>query len=107
MPSVSRMVPAMLSDVGVEAAYNIHSGFAHGEIFALWQGFERSGDGRLIRPVVKEPTLQGAVAVAARALYCPTARLSDMFGLERPPGQDDWVDEHDAVTSHTVEPSMG
>lgn len=75
MPSVSRMVPAMLSDVGVEAAYNIHSGFAHGEIFALWQGFEHSDDYRLIRPVVKESTLQGAVAVAARALYCPAARL--------------------------------
>jgi hypothetical protein len=97
MPSVSRMVAKMLSDVGVEAAYNIHSGFAHGELFALWQGFERSDDGRLVRPVVHEPTLQGAVATVARALYCPAARLSDLFGLPRLPGQDDWVDEHDAV----------
>jgi len=105
MPSVSRNVAAMLTDVGVTAAYNIHSGFAHGEIFALWQGFERSDDGRLIRPVVKEPTLQGAVAVVARALYCPVARLSDLFGLDRPPGQDGWVDEHDGVTNHAGEPA--
>jgi hypothetical protein len=47
------------------------------------------------------------VAAAARALYCPTARLSDLFGLDRPLGQDDWVDEHDAVTDHAVEPSTG
>lgn len=100
MPSVSRMVPAMLSEVGVEGAYNIHSGFAHGEIFALWQGFGHSDDGRLIRPVVNERTLQGAVAVAARALYCAAARLSDLFGLDRPPGRDDWINEHDAVTNH-------
>lgn len=98
MPSVSRNVAAMLSDVGVEAAYNIHSGFAHGEIFALWQGFEHSGDRRLIRPVVKEPTLEGAVAVAVRALYCPAQRLSDLFGLDSALGQDDWADEHDALT---------
>lgn len=42
MPSLSRNVAAMLSDVGVEGAYKIHSGFAHGELFALWQGFERA-----------------------------------------------------------------
>jgi hypothetical protein len=48
-----------------------------------------------------------SVAAAARALYCPTARLSDLFGLDRPLGQDDWVDEHDAVTDHAVEPSTG
>jgi len=107
MASVSRMVPVMFSDVGVEAAYNIHSGFAHGEIFALWQGFEQSADGGLLRPVVREPTIRGAVAAAARALYCPAARLSDLFGLDRPPGQDDWIDEHDAVTGHAAEPSMG
>jgi hypothetical protein len=105
MPSVSRMVPAMFSDVGVGAAYNIHSGFAHGEIFALWQGFEHSDDRRLIRPVVKEPTLKGAVAVAVRALYCPAQRLSDLFGLDPAPGQDDWVDEHDALTSQAPEPA--
>lgn len=105
MPSVSRNVGAMLSDVGVEAAYNIHSGFAHGEIFALWQGFEHSDDGRLIRPVVKEPTLKGAVAVAVRALYCPAQRLSDLFGLDPAPGQDDWVDEHDALTGQVPEPA--
>jgi hypothetical protein len=107
MVSVSGMVPAMFSDVGVEAAYSIHSGFAHGEIFALWQGFEHSQDGDPLQPVVRKPTLQGAVAAAARALYCPAARLSDLFGLDRPPGQDDWVDEHDAVTGHAAEPSTG
>lgn len=107
MASVSRMVPAMFSDVGAEAAYNIHSGFAHGEIFALWQGFEHSEDGGPLRPVVKEPTLQGAVAAAARALYCPAARLSDLFGLDRPPGRDEWVDEHDAATGHAAEPRTG
>jgi len=107
MASVSRMVPAMFSDVGVEAAYNIHSGFAHGEIFALWQGFEHSETRSPLRPVVRELTLQGAVAAAARALYCPAARLSDLFGLDRPPGQDDRVDEHDAVTGHGAEPGTG
>jgi hypothetical protein len=80
----------------------VHSGFAHGEIFALWQGFDCSDDGRLMRPVVNEPTLQGAVAVATRALYYPAARLSDLFGLDRPPGQNGWVDEHDAVTCHVA-----
>lgn len=29
---------------GVEAVYNIHSVLAHGETFALWQGFERNND---------------------------------------------------------------
>jgi hypothetical protein len=90
---------------GVEAAHNIHSGFAHGEIFALWQGFEQSEDGGPLRPVAKEATLQGAVAAAARALYCPAGRLSDLFGLNQPAGQDDWVDEHDTVTGHPAEPS--
>lgn len=47
------------------------------------------------------------VAAAARALYCPTARLSDLFGMDRPLGQDDWVDERDAATSHAVKPSLG
>jgi len=65
------MVTAMLSDVGVEAAYNIQSGFAHGEVFALSQGFGHSDDGSLMRPVINEQTLQGAVAVAGRALYLP------------------------------------
>jgi hypothetical protein len=106
MPSVSYNVAIMLGDAGVQAAYNIHSGFAHGELFALWQGFERASDGALIRPVVKEPTLQGAVAVAARALYYPAARLSEQFGLDVPPRQEDWVDEHDAVTGHAAEPSV-
>lgn len=96
MPSVSRNVAAMLSDVGVEGAYKFHSGFAHGELFALWQGFER-GNGRLLRPVIKAGTLQGAIAVAARSLYCPAGRFSDLFGLGTPPQLDEWIDEHDAI----------
>ncbi len=58
----------MLSDVGVETAYNIHSGFAHGEIFALWlAGLRAQRRQPPDTPVVYERTLQ-VVAVAARAL---------------------------------------
>jgi len=97
LPSARHRIADMLGDVGVDAAYNIHSGFAHGEIFALWQGFEQSADGQLCRPVVKKPTLLGAVAVAARALYCPAQRLADLYGLDQFE-LDGWVDEHDEVT---------
>lgn len=61
MPSVSRNVAAMLSDVEVDGAYKIHSSFAHGELFALRPGFEASRNGRLIRPVIKAETLRGAI----------------------------------------------
>jgi hypothetical protein len=98
MPSASRRIETMLGDVGVEAVYNIHSGFAHCELFALWQGFERSADDQLCRPVISKDTVRGAVAVAARALYYPAARVTGLFGLAPPSGLDDWVDAHDTAT---------
>ena len=68
---------------------------------------ERSDNGRLIRPVVKEPTLE-----RSGRRCCPSTVLSGwateyLFGLERPPGQDDWVDEHDAVINHAADPARG
>lgn len=97
LPSAKHRIAAMFGDVGVEGVYNIHSGFAHGEIFALGQGFEQSADSQLCRPVVHEGTLQGAVAVTARGLYCPADRLARLYGLDGPE-LDDWVDQHDALT---------
>ena len=46
-------------------------------------------------------------SAAAHALYCPVARLSDLFGLDSPPGQDDWGHEHDTLANHAAEPARG
>lgn len=105
LKSASRRIADMFSDVGVQAVFNIQSGFTHGELYALWQGFDQRSDGQPIRLVVNEETVKGAVAVAARALYCPVARLARLFGLGTFPGLDDWVDEHDAVTRQPESPT--
>jgi hypothetical protein len=87
LETASRRVVAMFADVDVPSVYNLYSGFPHGELFALQQGFEVSGESdglRYFRPVLTNDAFKGAVAIASYALYPPGARLAQLFGLDIP-----------------------
>jgi hypothetical protein len=79
----------MFSDVGLKAVYNSNLASPTVRLFALWQGFEHCPDGQLMNPVVNEETLKAAIAVAARPVYCPAARLTTLLGLAPTPVLDD------------------
>jgi len=87
LETATRRVVAMFADVDVPSVYNLYSGFPHGELFALRQGFESSSDRDGLshfRPVITDDALKGVVAVASYSLYPPGARLSCLFGLDMP-----------------------
>jgi len=102
--SASRRVKYMFGEVDVAGVYNLYSAFSHGELFALWQGFEKTTEGSQhihYRPAVNEESFKGAVAVASYALYAPAARAVSLFGLDQG-SLEEWIDEHDAM----VHPDM-
>jgi hypothetical protein len=76
LATASRRVASMFVDVDVPTVYSLDSGFPHGELLALRQGFESSGHRagfRHIRPIITDEAFKGAVAVASYALYPPGA----------------------------------
>jgi hypothetical protein len=99
LPTARQRVIDMFGEIDVPGVYGLYSAFSHGEIYALWQGFQETTepDGhRYYRPVVNEETIKGAVAVASWALYPPAARATALFGLNQSE-LEEWVDKHDAV----------
>jgi hypothetical protein len=72
--------PVMFSDVGVDAALPDDRP-EQAAIFALLEALPE-GEDLAMSEAGMDPTLQGAVAAAARALYCSPARLSDLFRLD-------------------------
>lgn len=83
----SHRVPAMFADVDVPSVYNLQSGYPHGELFALRQGFELTDEGARFphaRPLQSAEAFTAAVAVASYSLYPPGYRLSTLYGLDRP-----------------------
>jgi hypothetical protein len=87
LPTASRRVVAMFADIDVPSVYSLYSGFPHGELFALRQGFAPSSAGKghpRFRTVVTDYAVKGVVAVASWALYAPAARLARLFGLGIP-----------------------
>jgi hypothetical protein len=88
LESASRRVVAMFADVDVPSVYNLHSGYSHGELFALREGFEVSYNDRGLphaRPLLSGEAFKQAVAVASYALYPPGHRLSALLGIDPPP----------------------
>lgn len=84
LPTASKRVEQLLSDIDLPSAYPIFSGYSHGELFALVRDFEQvalGGLGTHYRSVVTVDSFRGAVAVASYALYPPGERLSKLFGL--------------------------
>lgn len=87
LATASHRVVSMFADVDVPSVYRLYSGFPHGELFALRQAFSSSshGDGlRHFQPIITNEAFKGAVAVASYALYPPAARLSCLFGFDKP-----------------------
>lgn len=85
LPTASRRVVMMFADVDVPSLYHLYSGFPHGELFALRQGFEQVGDrGLHWRPTLNVDTFKGVVAVTSYAFYPPGARIATLFGLDVP-----------------------
>lgn len=83
----SRRVPAMFAEVDIPSVYHLQSGYPHGELFALRQGFELSDEGGClpyVRPIQSAEAFKATVAVASYSLYPPGYRLSTLYGLDRP-----------------------
>jgi hypothetical protein len=99
LPTPSRRVKGMFEEVDVPSVYRIYSGFSHGELFALWQGYEIRADGRqadYYLPAINEQSFQGSVAVATYALSAAGYRAAKLFGLDQE-AVNDWAAERDAV----------
>lgn len=85
LPTASRRVVAMFDDLDVPSVYNLCSGFPHGELFALRQGFSPSSNrSGLIhfRPALNNDAVKNVVAVASWALHAPGSRLTRLYGLD-------------------------
>jgi hypothetical protein len=79
--------------------YNLYSGFAHGELYALWQSFEEvpTTDGqRLHRPAARIEPFWGAAATSIWALHAAELRAIVLFGPD-PTGAKDWLDDRDEL----------
>jgi hypothetical protein len=87
LPTASYRVKEMLKDIDLPSVYQVFSGYAHGEPFALWREFELAMDGtqQLCRtPTINEQSFRNAVGIASYALHPPGYRLMTLFGLDQP-----------------------
>lgn len=99
LKSPSRRINDMFKEVDVPSVYNIYSGFSHGELFALWQGYEIGTDDRqadYYLPAINELSFQGAVSMVTYALSAAGYRAVKLFGLDQE-AVDDWAAERDAI----------
>lgn len=79
----SRRVPAMFGEVDVPSFYNLQSGYPHGELFALRQGFELSGGQDSFpwaRPIRSAEAFKATVAFASYSLHPAGFRLKTLYG---------------------------
>lgn len=99
LPSPSRRVEAMFTEIDVPAVYGLYSAFTHGELFALWQGYENHTDGGnedFHRATINVESFKGVVSTACWALTAVARRAVELFGLDRN-NVDHAIDKHDAT----------
>jgi len=102
LPSYTARARAFAEAADIPAAYSIHSGSAHVELWAVISAYPamRRADGAIVRadPQLDRRVAVGAVSVCTKSAIFPAARLTEYFGwTEERALLDDLVEEVDRV----------
>ena len=83
-PRYTERARALLTDWGMKGAYNIYSGTAHAELYAVVRSFEKgaaaAGSEPILRLASNPILLHAAVHAALLAMIAPLERVGLLFG---------------------------